>query len=321
MRRLLSALGASIALIAGLCLPGLVFLVWESDAVKVTRLRRDVMRVDEDDLPRFEPNLRKAPYGHGQMHTDPNYETIRISTNAEGFRDVDHELAKPAGVRRVALVGDSFFFGLDLSDEDTLAARLRESLGAGYEVFNFGVPGYNAKGMARMTETFAMKYKPDLVLYSFLDDDVSETDSTSVTRWRHRLEPAIEFLPKPVREGVRHALAHYKQLRYTLDFQVFSAFASLIDERIDGILEQFAELGRRGGHEVGIVSFDRGAISRGVDRYRAAGGRPILLYNAPYDRNPANGHPTARANRNLAAALTPLIRALVPPLAAPKATP
>ena len=44
--------------------------------------------------------------------------------------------------RRVALVGDSFTFGLDVGYEDSWAYRLEELLGPRAQVLNFGVSGY-----------------------------------------------------------------------------------------------------------------------------------------------------------------------------------
>ena len=43
---------------------------------------------------------------------------------------------------RVALVGDSFTFGLEVSYEQSWGARLEQALGGDVQVLNFGVDGY-----------------------------------------------------------------------------------------------------------------------------------------------------------------------------------
>ncbi len=81
-----------------------------------TAIRLDAMNIPPGEVSRLQPNLRDVPYVH---HRPPgasrNYQLIRVSTNGEGFRDVDHAIERPPGVFRVAVFGDSFIFGLGLS--------------------------------------------------------------------------------------------------------------------------------------------------------------------------------------------------------------
>ncbi|HKX04575.1 MAG TPA: hypothetical protein VJX71_18930 [Methylomirabilota bacterium] len=65
-------------------------------------------------------------------------------SSVEGIRSdragVSFAATHPA--RRVALVGDSFTFGLDVRYEDSWASRLEQVLRPGTQVLNFGVSGY-----------------------------------------------------------------------------------------------------------------------------------------------------------------------------------
>ena len=86
-----------------------------------TELRAEVFDFEDDELYRLQPNLVDEPYLHGGMPgLTPEYESITVSTNSLGYRDYEHELEKPPGVYRIAVVGDSFVFGLHLLQENPI---------------------------------------------------------------------------------------------------------------------------------------------------------------------------------------------------------
>jgi hypothetical protein len=72
-----------------------------------------------------------------------------ITTNSQGFRDREHSISKPAGVFRIAILGDSFAEAAQVDLEETFWAILETKLVAEncfpeaiIEVLNFGVSGY-----------------------------------------------------------------------------------------------------------------------------------------------------------------------------------
>ncbi|MEM7308131.1 MAG: GDSL-type esterase/lipase family protein [Planctomycetota bacterium] len=78
----------------------------------------------------------------------------------------------PAGMLRVAVVGDSCVYGVGLDVEDTLPRRLERALGErGYDpralqVLNLGVPGYSSAQSLRVVEEALEAWSPELfVLY------------------------------------------------------------------------------------------------------------------------------------------------------------
>src|SRR4051794_17076478 len=83
-------------------------------------------------------NIPNARYWHRTAEV-----TVEYRINAQGMRaDRDYPLAKPPGVCRIALFGDSFFMGYELALEDTFAAKLEKRLnarGVTAEVLNFSV--------------------------------------------------------------------------------------------------------------------------------------------------------------------------------------
>jgi hypothetical protein len=97
----------------------------------------------------FEPNDGVARYRLARGVNTLAYQfgrTVTVSTDAAGHRftpNVAPNVAPgPAAPLRVHLVGDSQVFGWGLSDDETLAARLQQRLGAGVQVVNHGVPGF-----------------------------------------------------------------------------------------------------------------------------------------------------------------------------------
>ncbi len=95
-----------------------------------------------------------------------------VQINSDGLRDVEHAVGKPAGVFRIAVLGDSYAEALQVPLERTfwhvLGQRLRAGCRRRVEVMNFGVGGYGT-GQEWLTLTGAVwKYRPDLVMLAFL---------------------------------------------------------------------------------------------------------------------------------------------------------
>ena len=97
---------------------------------------------------------------------------VPIQINSAGLRDVEHTLEKPAGVQRIAVLGDSIAEALHAPLEQTFSRRLETILtasGAGPrdEVINFGMPGYGTDQMYLTLKTRAGGYQPDVVVLVF----------------------------------------------------------------------------------------------------------------------------------------------------------
>jgi hypothetical protein len=90
--------------------------------------------------------------------------SVPVSANARGFRDTDHELAKPPGTVRIALLGDSLIEALQVPFEKTAAKRLEAKLGPGTEVLDFGISGFGLGQMFLAYEHHAKLFAPDYVV-------------------------------------------------------------------------------------------------------------------------------------------------------------
>jgi len=145
--------------------------------VRVTGVAPDVVPVSAGRFrlsanPRlgFEP-LPGIDYGGESM----DLYAFRGRANALGYRDRDHDLAKPPGVFRIVVLGDSIGAGLYVPEREEIFPALLETLlrekGVDAEVINLSVPGYNTQQEVAALEERGLSYHPDLVLLAYCLND------------------------------------------------------------------------------------------------------------------------------------------------------
>ena len=105
------------------------------------------------------PNVRNmTPFGNGKFE----------NTNSKGLRGVsEHAYARTPGVRRILVLGDSFTFGTEVSDDETFAHDVEATL-PHTEVLNLGVQGYGQDQMLLYLHHEGVKYHPDIVILGFV---------------------------------------------------------------------------------------------------------------------------------------------------------
>jgi lysophospholipase L1-like esterase len=118
--------------------------------------------------PRLLFELRPA----GEVRAEVDYRV-----NELGLRGPETTVEKPAGVRRIAVLGDSIAFGYWVADEQGFARQLEQLLAGRsgaerVEVLNFGVPGYNLEQELEALRSKALVFEPDLVVVLFCLNDL-----------------------------------------------------------------------------------------------------------------------------------------------------
>ena len=105
-----------------------------------------------------------------------------VSQNGKGNRGEDVPFDKPAGVRRVVVIGDSQAWGYGVGDADTiparLALRLNEGGAARYQVVNLGVGGYGTDQAVLKFLAQGRRYAPDVVVLTVFKNDPVENEHT-----------------------------------------------------------------------------------------------------------------------------------------------
>jgi len=89
--------------------------------------------------------------------------------NREGFRGKNFEREKPAGVFRIACLGDSVTFGTAQGSYPEMLEEIltRETPAQKFQVYNFGVPGYSSWQGKNLQARVLKEYQPDLVIVSY----------------------------------------------------------------------------------------------------------------------------------------------------------
>ena len=95
----------------------------------------------------------------------------RVDINSRGLREREIAYDKPADIRRIIVLGDSFVAGAEVPVEATLTRRLEARLNAGgaetTQVINAGVRGFGTAQEYLLLKHEALRYSPDLVAVVF----------------------------------------------------------------------------------------------------------------------------------------------------------
>lgn len=139
---------------------------------------RNVLRAAVDQ---FDPQLGWVPA--------PGYRSDGLNVNSAGLRGLrEYEPNKPAGVKRIVVIGDSFTFGEDVRDEEVYPARLEELLD-GMEVLNLGVRGYGTDQQVLRMQLTGFAHQPDLVILGVYTLNIER----NVLSFRDYAKPVFRF--------------------------------------------------------------------------------------------------------------------------------
>ncbi|MHB8834578.1 MAG: SGNH/GDSL hydrolase family protein [Candidatus Methylomirabilia bacterium] len=113
---------------------------------------------------------------------------FHVAHNSRGLRGKETGYEKRPGTRRLLFVGDSYFWGYGVSDSEVLTEELQRVLPHSYEVLNGGTSGYGTDQAYLWLKNEGLKYRPDIVVFSFSAANDLDEIATSVAY----------FTPKPV---------------------------------------------------------------------------------------------------------------------------
>lgn len=135
-------------------------LVAESAGIWDTHPDPDVGRV-------LQPGLVERSAGH-----------IRVSSNAQGWREREIDTPKPEGRRRVVLLGDSFVFGNGVAAEVRagviLEQALRSRAGLDVDVLHVGLTDWNLVAECSYLRRQLATLEPDLVVQVLIANDLDD---------------------------------------------------------------------------------------------------------------------------------------------------
>lgn len=111
----------------------------------------------------------------------------RVVTNSAGFHDREFAKTKPAGIYRVAVIGDSFVQALEVPLERAFHEVLEERLATGdvpggkIQVYAFGRSGNGSALNYLYLKRVVSAYRPDLVIHAFYPLNDPRDDSPALT--------------------------------------------------------------------------------------------------------------------------------------------
>jgi len=104
----------------------------------------------------------------------------RSKLNRYGFNDPEHALRKAPGFTRIAVLGDSFIWGVGVEDQVIWTHKLEHLLnqnGVKSEILNWGKPGWSTLDEYRFLKSEGMRSDFDLLLVGFVVNDPSMDES------------------------------------------------------------------------------------------------------------------------------------------------
>jgi lysophospholipase L1-like esterase len=173
-------------------------LIWKN-LPNARRAYVDIFTPVWKDADRMTLLRRFAPWLPAEFRHNPVW---RIALNDDGFRSGPIAAAKRPGVLRVACIGDSWTFGMNVNQDQTYPARLdawlrQQTPGSDVEVMNFGVLGYTSFQGLELLRRRVLDLHPDVLVIGFgmNDSDVGGYRDKDVvkpgeTHWRDRVKAA-----------------------------------------------------------------------------------------------------------------------------------
>lgn len=200
----------------------------------------------------------------------PVFDKKILNSNSKGLRGkTEYSYERAAGKQRIVVLGDSFTFGEEVSDDETYAHDLQASL-PGTEVLNSGVQGYGHDQMLMYLKEEGVKYHPDVVILGFAYLDIYRNIESFFAYAKPRFELASEGLqltnvPVPTPE---HFLAEEPFRPKALDLMV------ILCEKLRWSL---------GTNEVEAREVTKMLLDQIAATTRSIGATPVFVYLPVYE--------------------------------------
>lgn len=133
--------------------------------------------------------------------------SVTYKYNKSGFRDVDHLVEKPSGVRRIVVVGDSVTEGHGVASTSVFSSILRARLDDNFEVITIAAGGLNTPQEVHLLEQEGLIYKPDIVILNFVLNDCDfYTNFKGILRYTEERDSRIGLLNVSINPELKRLL-------------------------------------------------------------------------------------------------------------------
>lgn len=243
-------------------------LIWRN-IPNATRAYVDIFTPVRSDRDRMALLRRFLPWLPPEFRSNPVW---RIALNGEGFRSAPFR-KKQLGQVRIACIGDSWTFGMNVDQDRMYPARLDALLKdrpatRNVEVLNFGILGYTSFQGLRLLKSRVLDLEPDVLVIGFgmNDSDVGgyrdkDVVSTAGPSWRDRvksvtsasemiallkyLAAAMRFTPKTMGEFLdANAKADQGKSNATVNYDEMEPWTRVSPRDYDRNLREMIHLAR-----------------------------------------------------------------------------
>lgn len=185
--------------------------------------------------------------------------------NDHGFRERQFSMARPPGVYRVAVIGDSFTFGNGLDMQERYTDVLNRWLGDRFEILNFGSPGHNTPHHLDTLRGRVLRASPNFVLLQWFVNDIEGHDLSG------RPQPAF-LIPHPElhrwlnRHSALYTVANLRWAEIQIMLGWVPSYADYLEQLAGDsrsfaaheeaqLLHEFVQTTRAAGADVAILLF------------------------------------------------------------------
>jgi len=144
--------------------------------------------------------IRYAPNQTGTFRLMDEIEApFSINANGWNSRHKYYKKARRDGVRRIAIVGDSYVHAREVPFDQSFAEKIEDDLnanGQATEIFRFGIKGAPLSQYLHMIRHEVLDYKPDIILVLLIHNDFDESFTKRTGRYTK------SFLRLDVEEGI-----------------------------------------------------------------------------------------------------------------------
>lgn len=175
------------------------------------RLLFPIPEIKNFDRANYIPGSESSSYSfygkskwYWQSDLDTSYRFVH-HLNAYGFRDKEWKVAKAAGKKRVAFIGDSFTEGIMTDVEHNLVAAFNKmDTENQYETMNFGIMGIGLTSYARLINDVCLSFDPDAIIINLYANDISNDESLIRSNYQPEQQPfswrTMDLFSKMVRQ-------------------------------------------------------------------------------------------------------------------------
>jgi hypothetical protein len=155
----------------------------------------------------YRPDLMSSVYDDTVVYNKVRF--VVREPNSEGFLDREHAQAKPPGVRRVGIFGDSYVESTQVPLEQVFFRLAEQRLGAErVELLGFGMSGWGTLHSFLAFEQLAERYQLDAAVYLFVENDLGDNALEVQGVRAFRLSPKVFATLSPLPPGYELVLSN-----------------------------------------------------------------------------------------------------------------